>query len=132
MHVSYYENPDIQASKERHYVKMLELMASTGKLVKISELDMGYVDIDGNTVPTSGMQDHQHRAMADYYEFIVRKYFEIVPFPQQYGITQWCMQDAPGELNTGWRGGEPVGLWDLGYNRKYAYAGFAEGLDSLK
>lgn len=132
MHVSYYENPDIQASKERHYVKMLELMASTGKLVKISELDMGYVDIDGNTVPTSRMQDHQHRAMADYYEFIVRKYFEIVPFPQQYGITQWCMQDAPGELNTGWRGGEPVGLWDLGYNRKYAYAGFAEGLDSLK
>lgn len=131
MHVSCYEDRNIQASKERHYVKMLELMAATGKLVKITELDMGYVDINGNTVPTSLMQDYQHRAMADYYEFIVRKYFEIVPFEQQYGITQWCMQDAAGELGTGWRGGEPVGLWDRSYNRKYAYAGFAEGMKWL-
>ena len=128
MHVSYYENPDIQASKERHYVQMLQLMANTGKLVKISELDMGYVDRNGNTVATTAMTDQQHRAMAAYYEFIVRKYFEIVPPAQQYGITQWCMTDAPGALGTGWRGGEPVGLWDQNYNRKYAYAGFADGL----
>ena len=128
MHVSYYENPDIQASKERHYVQMLQLMANTGKLVKISELDMGYVDRNGNTVATADMTDKQHRAMADYYDFIVRKYFEIVPPAQQYGITQWCMTDAPGALGTGWRGGEPVGLWDQNYNRKYAYAGFANGL----
>ena len=128
MHVSYYENPDIQASKERHYVQMLQLMANTGKLVKISELDMGYVDRNGNTVATADMTDKQHRAMADYYAFIVRKYFEIVPPAQQYGITQWCMTDAPGALGTGWRGGEPVGLWDQNYNRKYAYAGFADGL----
>jgi len=128
MHVSYYENPSIQKSKEEHYVKMLQLMAATGKLVKISELDMGYVDMNGNSVATVRMTDQQHRKMADYYEFIVRKYFEIVPPAQQYGITQWCMQDAPGELGTGWRGGEPVGLWDASFNRKYAYAGFAEGL----
>ena len=128
MHVSYYENPDSQASKERHYVQMLQLMANTGKLVKISELDMGYVDRNGNTVATADMTDQQHRAMADYYRFIVRKYFEIVPAAQQYGITQWCMTDAPGALGTGWRGGEPVGLWDQNYNRKYAYAGFADGL----
>ena len=74
------------------------------------------------------MTDQQHRAMADYYDFIVRKYFEIVPPAQQYGITQWCMTDAPGAIGTGWRGGEPVGLWDQNYNRKYAYAGFANGL----
>ncbi|MBP3563591.1 MAG: endo-1,4-beta-xylanase [Bacteroidales bacterium] len=128
MHVSCYENPDIQASKEKHYVRMLQLMANTGKLVKISELDMGYVDKNGNTVPTSQMQEYQHKAMADYYDFIVSKYFEIIPPAQQYGITQWCMQDAPGALGTGWRGGEPVGLWDISYNRKYAYAGFANGL----
>ena len=131
MHVSYYENPDIQASKEKHYVQMLQLMANTGKLVKISELDMGYVDRNGNTVATADMTDQQHRAMADYYKFIVRKYFEIVPAAQQYGITQWCMTDAPGALGTGWRGGEPVGLWDQNYNRKYAYAGFADGLRSI-
>lgn len=128
MHVSYYENPDTQRSKEEHYVKMLQLMANTGKLVKISELDMGYVDMAGNTVATSAMTDSQHRAMADYYRFIVKKYFEIVPPAQQYGITQWCPTDSPGQLGTGWRGGEPVGLWDQNYCRKYAYAGFADGL----
>lgn len=128
MHVSYHENPTRQASQEKHYVQMLQLMAATGKLVKISELDMGYVDKNGNTVATKDMKDYQHRAMADYYEFIVRKYFEIIPPDQQYGITQWCTQDASGSLGTGWRGGEPVGLWDASYNRKYAYAGFANGL----
>ena len=128
MHVSCYENPQTQASKEEHVVKMLELMAATGKLVKISELDMGYVDANGQTVPTSSMTEEQHQAMAAYYKFIVSKYFEIVPAAQQYGITQWCITDASGELGTGWRGGEPVGLWDQSYSRKHTYAGFAEGL----
>ena len=132
MHISYYENQNTQKSKQEHVVKMLQLMAATGKLVKISELDMGYVDMSGNQLAASVLNDRQHRVMADYYEFIVRKYFEIVPPAQQYGITQWCPVDAPGALGTGWRGGEPVGLWDLEYNRKYAYAGFANGLRSVK
>jgi GH35 family endo-1,4-beta-xylanase len=132
MHISYYENQNTQKSKQEHVVKMLQLMADTGKLVKISELDMGYVDMSGNQLAASVLNDRQHRVMADYYEFIVRKYFEIVPPAQQYGITQWCPVDAPGALGTGWRGGEPVGLWDLEYNRKYAYAGFANGLRSVK
>ena len=128
MHVSCYANEATQKSKEEHVVKMFELMADTGKLVKISELDMGYVDANGNTVPTTSMTEEQHQAMAAYYEFIVSKYLEIVPAAQQYGITQWCITDASGELGTGWRGGEPVGLWDLNYNRKHTYAGFAAGL----
>lgn len=126
MHISYHESPDIQKNKEQHYVNMLQLMADTGKLVKISELDMGYVDKNGNQLSVYDLTDSQHRAMADYYEFIVRKYFEIVPPAQQYGITLWCPVDP---VDSGaWRAGEPVGLWDSNFNRKYAYAGFAEGL----
>lgn len=128
MHISCYADRNTQNSKENHVVKMLQLMADTGKLVKISELDMGYVDKNGNTVATVDITDAQLREMADFYEFIVSKYLEIVPPAQQYGITQWCPTDAPGALGTGWRGGEPVGLWDQNYNRKYAYAGFANGL----
>ncbi len=128
MHVSCYADANIQKSKEEHVVKMLELMAETGKLVKISELDMGYVGADGKSVPTSSMTEEQHKQMAAYYNFIVKKYFEIIPPAQQYGITQWCVTDASGELGTGWRGGEPVGLWDLNFNRKHTYAGFADGL----
>ena len=128
MHVSCYANPQTQASKKAAVVEMFKLMAATGKLVKVSELDMGYVDANGNTVPTTSMTEAQHQAMAEYYEFIVSEYFKNVPAAQRYGITQWCLTDASGELGTGWRGGEPVGLWDQSYNRKHTYAGFAEGL----
>ena len=53
MHVSYYMNPATQASKEKHIVQMFELMAKTGKLVKITELDMGLVDENGSKVLTT-------------------------------------------------------------------------------
>lgn len=127
MHISYYENPATQASKSEHIVQMLQLMADTGKLVKISELDMGYVNMSGTTLMASEVTEEQHRAMADYYEFIVRKYLEIIPPAQQYGITHWCPLDSS-DYSGAWRKGEPSGLWDRNYNRKYAYAGFANGL----
>ena len=126
MHISYYENAATQASKENAIVNMFQLLAESGKLVKISELDMGYVDANGNTVKTANMTETQHFAMAEYYKFIVKKYFEIIPANQQYGITHWCPTDSP--AGSGWRAEEPVGLWDANYNRKHVYAGFADGL----
>ena len=127
MHVSYHMNPDVQASKEEHIVKMYELMAQTGKLVRITELDMGFVDADGNTVLTEEMTDAQHKAMAEYYKFIIKKYFEIIPVNQRYGIAQWCPTDSP--KDSSWRDGQPVGLWtEGGLSRKHTYAGFADGL----
>ena len=131
MHVSCYENPDIQKSKEDAVVKMLEMLKeqadTKGRLIKISELDMGYVNAEGKSVPTAEMTEEQHHAMADFYQFIVSKYLEIIPAAKQYGITQWCITDSP--VDSGWRAGEPVGLWDGGYSRKHAYAGFAAGLE---
>lgn len=126
MHVSCYANAVTQKSKEDHVVKMFEILAKSGKLVKISELDMGYIDENNTSVKTENMTEAQHKAMAEYYKFIVKKYFEIIPAAQQYGITQWCATDAPSD--SGWRGGEPVGLWDSNYSRKHTYAGFADGL----
>lgn len=127
MHVSYHADPAIQESKEKHIVKMYELMAATGKLVKVSELDMGYVDEDGNSVLTENMTEEQHKAMAGFYTFIIKKYFEIIPVAQRYGITQWAPTDSP-NTEYSWRKGEPIGLWNLNYNRKHTYGGFADGL----
>ena len=129
MHVSYILNERDQKAQEDAIVNMFTLLASTGKLVKVTELDMGIVqNAFGDGIATSAVTDAQHRKMAEFYKFIVSKYFEIIPPAQQYGICQWCPFDAPGALGTGWRGGEPVGLWDLNYNRKHTYAGFADGL----
>lgn len=126
MHVSYYMNPQTQASKEEHVVKMLQLLASSGKLVRITELDMGICDEEGNAIKTENVTFEQQKAMAEYYRFIIEKYFEIIPRDQQYGICQWAQTDSPD--GSGWRAGEPIGLWNLNYSRKPTYGGFADGL----
>lgn len=126
MHISCYADPKTQESKKNHIVKMLELMKESGKLCKISELDMGYVDAAGKDVTYDQMTEEQHKEMRDLYTFVLQKYFEIIPAAQQYGITQWCATDAP--KDSGWRPGCPTGLWDLNYLRKHTYAGFAVGL----
>ena len=133
MHVSYILNERDQKAQEDAIVNMFKLMAATGKLVKITELDMGIVNnAFGSGIATSAVTEAQHKKMSEFYKFIVSKYFEIIPPAQQYGICQWCPFDAPGALGTGWRGGEPVGLWDLNYKRKHTYAGFADGLMEYK
>ena len=133
MHISYYENPQTLESKKKGIQNMLKIMAETGKLVRISELDMGYVDADGKDVTTAQLEKlpieervAKEKAMAEYYKWIIEQYFAIVPTAQQYGICQWCLTDAPAD--SGWRKGQPVGLWNLNYQRKPAYGGFADGL----
>ena len=127
MHISCYADEATNESKKNAIVNMLKLMAESGKLCKISELDMAYVDASGNTVPATKMTEEQHKQMRDLYEFVVSKYFEIIPLAQQYGITQWCATDSPDTTGT-WRKGCPTGLWDSNYLRKHTYAGFAAGL----
>lgn len=126
MHVSCSMDPVEQKKREDAYVNMLHKMVDSHKLVRISELDMGLEDKNGNLVKTTDMTEEQHKAMRAYYEFIVKKYLEIVPKEQQWGICQWCATDSP--ANSGWRAGLPVGLWDLDYYRKHTYGGFAAGL----
>lgn len=126
MHVTCSMNPATQKKNEEAYVNMLNKMVGSHMLVRISELDMGLEDKNGNLVNTTDMTEEQHKAMRAYYEFIVKKYLEIVPKEQQWGICQWCATDSP--ANSGWRAGLPVGLWDLDYYRKHTYGGFAAGL----
>ena len=126
MHVTCSMDPAKQKENEEAYVNMLNLMVDSHMLVRISELDMGLADKDGNLVNTTDMTEEEHKAMRAYYEFIVKKYLEIVPENQQWGICQWCATDSP--ANSGWRAGLPVGLWDLDYYRKHTYGGFAAGL----
>lgn len=126
MHISCYGNPKTQEAKKNAIENMLKLMAESGKLVRISELDMGYVDANDKEVKTADMTEEQHKEMRALYEFVVKKYLEIIPENQQWGICQWCVTDSP--ANSGWRAGLPVGLWDSDYYRKHTYGGFAAGL----
>lgn len=126
MHVTCYGDETKQAKLKSDIEEMFKLMAKTGKLVKISELDMAYEDEAGTSVTFDKMTEEQHKQMRSFYTFIIQKYFEIIPIDKQYGITQWCATDSP--KDSGWRPGCPTGLWDSNYLRKHTYAGFAVGL----
>ena len=129
MHISYYENANLQKSAQEHITKMFEIIAASGKLCRVSEMDMGYVRGSNKwagSVKTEQLTEAEHKKMADYYEWIIKEYLRIIPAAQQWGICQWCPTDAPDY--SGWRGGEPVGIWDLDFYRKHVYAGFVRGL----
>ena len=126
MHVTCYGDATKQAKLQSDIEEMFKSLAKTGKLIKISELDMAYEDEAGTSVTFDKMTEKQHKEMRSFYTFIIQKYFELIPQAQQYGITQWCATDSP--KDSGWRPGCPTGLWDSNYLRKHTYAGFAAGL----
>ena len=126
MHVTCYGDATKQAKLQSDIEEMFKSLANTGKLIKISELDMAYEDEAGTSVTFDKMTEEQHKQMRSFYTFIIQKYFELIPQAQQYGITQWCATDSP--KDSGWRAGCPTGLWDSNYLRKHTYAGFAVGL----
>ena len=131
MHISCYENANIQNNIKKHITKMFEVIAKSGKLCRVSEMDMGYVRGSnrwGSSIKTSQLTEAEHKKMADFYEWIIKEYLRIIPPAQQWGICQWCTTDSPS--NSGWRGGEPVGIWDQNLYRKHAYAGFVRGLST--
>ena len=130
MHISCFESDKILNDIKKHITQMFEVIAKSGKLCRVSEMDMGYVRGSnrwGSSVKTEQLTEAEHKKMADFYEWIIKEYLRIIPPEQQWGICQWCTTDAPS--NSGWRGGEPVGIWDLNYYRKHVYAGFVRGLN---
>lgn len=129
MHVTYATDAAAQARNEQGVIDMFKKLAATGKLIRITELDMGIKTSDdwqeeGRKTETVTLEEQ--KAMGEYYKFIIKQYFENIPVAQQYGICHWSQTDSP--ENSNWRKGEPVGLWNLKYQRKPAYGGFCEGL----
>jgi GH35 family endo-1,4-beta-xylanase len=112
---------DINSDKAK-IEEMFRLLAATGKLVKVSELDLGV------GVRTPDATAEQYKAQADMYKFVIDKYFELVPPAQRYGITIWSPLDSP--ANSSWRAGQPIGLWTEGYVRKLAYSAVAKALEA--
>ena len=132
MHINCFEDDNILNNIKNHITKMFQEMAASGKLCRVSELDMGYVrgsDRWGNKIKTKQITEAEHKKMADFYEWIIKEYFRIIPPAQQWGICQWCPTDAP-DVDYVWRRGEPVGIWDEDLYRKHVYAGFVRGLST--
>ena len=106
-------------SDRDNIIEMFKKLAASGKLIKISELDIRL----GTATPTIEELAEQ----ADMYKFVIDMYKEHIPVAQQYGITIWGISDSP-EEHEFWLPDESPCLWDADYNRKHAYKGAADGL----
>lgn len=129
MHLSCSMNDNTLNDRKKYIKQMFQLMAASGKLVRVSEFDMGMDDANGKSVSTGNMTEAMHKQMANYYQWILEQYFSIIPPAQQWGICLWCPTDSPS--GSGWRADTPVGLWDLNWNRKHTYAGIVRGLGGV-
>ena len=67
MHVTCYGDATKQAKLQSDIEEMFKLLAKTGKLVKISELDMAYEDEAGTSVTFDKMTEEQHKQMRSFY-----------------------------------------------------------------
>ncbi|MBB2951091.1 endo-1,4-beta-xylanase [Sphingobacterium sp. JUb56] len=121
MHINSTANKD-------QIVNMYKLLAATGKMIKVSELDIGL----GDNIKTANATAAMYQQQADMYKFVIEKFFEIIPKAQQYGITIWSPLDSPDRENSYWRRGEPIGIWTESFVRKPAYQAVAEALQKQK
>ena len=109
---------NIAALKEK-VDAMFQTMAATGKLVRITELDI--------SLGTGSPSANQYKAQSDCYQMIVESYKANVPAAQQSGITIWSLSDNEAEHEY-WLKGQVPNLFDKDYKRKWAYKGFCDGI----
>ena len=122
MHLSFLTDETAQSEQEGNIKKAFTQLAATGKLIRISGLDMNIINESGMEISTIDLTFEQEQKMADFYTFILSAYAELIPIAQRGGITQWTIADS---------NNVPNGLWSDDYIRKPAYAGFAEGLKTI-
>ena len=99
--------------------KQFQELAATGKLIRVTELDVSL----SATSPSSA----QYKAQSDAYVTIFESYFANVPQAQQSGITIWSLTDADDEHEY-WLKGEKPNLFDASFKRKWAYKGVCDAL----
>ncbi len=116
VNLSYDLSEGVQSGNEAAITKLLESLAQSGKLIRITGLDMSLANSGVEAMP-SYLSDHY--AMSDYYKFMIDSYLNVIPVNQQWGISKNNLVDSDGSI---------VGLWDKDLNRKHTYLGFIEGL----
>ncbi len=98
---------------------MFKTMAATGKLVRITELDVAL----GTSTPSAG----ELQTQSDVYQMILNSYFENVPESQQSAITIWGLSDKANEHEY-WLNGDAPNIFNADYGRKTAYKGVCDAI----
>ena len=80
---------------------LLKNLASTGKLIRVSNFDIKYQNADGNNVAAKDITAEQRQKLADYYADVIKSYMATIPKDKQAGICKGNLADTS----------DPAGLW---------------------
>lgn len=103
---------------------MFQKLASTGKLVRITELDIAFGVEAGKEITPSAEQLIQQ---AEAYKMILTSYLTNIPQAQQSAITIWTLTDSKKEHEY-WLTGDAPNLFDSSFGRKVAYKGVCDAI----
>ena len=101
--LSYSEDAATQKANVDSYNKLLENLASTGKLIRLSNFDIKYQDASGANVAAKDITEDQRQRLADFYADAIKSYMKLIPHEKQAGICKGNMADTT----------DPVGLWSI-------------------
>jgi hypothetical protein len=121
--LAYSEDAATLAANKAAYEKLLGNLASTGKLIRLSNFDIKYKDAEGTNVSASAITASQRQNLADFYAYAIRSYMNTIPNDKQAGICKANLSDTS----------DPVGLWAIDtktkdWVRTATYKAFCEAL----
>ena len=103
LNLTYSEDEATQAANVATLNTLLDNLAATGKLIRLSNFDITYQDATGANVTADKITEDQRQQLADYYAYVIRSYMNKIPHEKQAGICKGNMADTS----------NPVGLWSV-------------------
>ena len=101
--LTYSEDAATQAANKETLDNLLDNLATTGKMIRLSNFDITYKDVDGANVAAKDITEAQRQQLADYYAYVIKSYMNKIPNDKQAGICKANMVDT----------NDPVGLWAI-------------------
>ena len=108
LNLFYSEDAATQAANKASLDNLLSNLASTGKLIRLSNFDIKYQDAEGAYVSANDIKEAQRQQLADYYGYVIKSYMTKIPHDKQAGLCKGNLADTS----------DPVGLWSIDKDSK--------------
>ena len=122
LNLTFSEDAATQEANKATLNTLLDNLAATGKLIRLSNFDIKYVDAEGTAVTAAKITDAQRQQLADYYAYVIKQYMTKIPHDKQAGMCKGNMADT----------NDPVGLWSVDKNKDWVrtatYEAFCKAL----
>ena len=127
LNLTYSEDAATQAATVASLNTLLDNLAKSGKLIRLSNFDIKYQDADGLPVASDKITTDQRQKLADFYGEVITAYMTKIPHEKQAGICKGNMADTS----------DPVGLWSIDskskdWVRNATYKAFCDALQGKK